>query len=151
MNVRPKHYTWAAFYDNLLDTERYAYSWRQIGRRYRVNEPGVATWMNVVRAISSERHGRVAYHQRIRSLLDSDRSVRRFFDQETTVVPRYYVDQVRHDLGSLWDALPEGGLAHDPNAYLASECRAPAPAITTLQAITTLEKPRGARATAATS
>jgi hypothetical protein len=77
--------------------------------------------------------------------------VRRFFDQETTVVPRYYVDQVRHDLGSLWDALPEGGLAHDPNAYLASECRAPAPAITTLQAITTLEKPRGARATAATS
>lgn len=151
MNVRPKHYTWTAFYDNLLDTERYAYSWRQIGRRYRVNEPGVATWMNVVRAISSERSGRVAYHRRIRSLLDSDRSVRRFFDQETTVVPRHYIDQVRHDLGSLWDALPEGGLAHDPNAYLASECRAPAPAITTLQAITTLEKPRGARATAATS
>jgi hypothetical protein len=145
MNVRPKHYTWAAFYDNLLDTERYAYSWRQMGRRYRVNEPGVATWMNVVRGISSERRGRVAYHERVRSLLDSDRSVRRFFDQETTVVPHHYLEQVRHDLGSLWDALPDGGLAHDPNAYLASECNAAAPAIMTL------ERARGARTMGAVS
>jgi hypothetical protein len=33
-------------------------------------------------------------------------------------VPRFYVDRVRRDLGPWWDALPRGGLTHDPNAYL---------------------------------
>jgi hypothetical protein len=31
------------------------------------------------------------------------------------------VDQVRKDLGPLWEWLPEGGLEHDPNAYLKAE------------------------------
>jgi hypothetical protein len=30
----------------------------------------------------------------------------------------FYTDSVRKDLGHWWDALPEGSLRHDPNAYL---------------------------------
>jgi hypothetical protein len=54
----------------------------------------------------------------VRELLRTDPSVRRFFDGETTTLPTFYGDRVRRDLGSLWDALPAGGLYHDQNEYL---------------------------------
>jgi hypothetical protein len=55
--------------------------------------------------------------------LDSDRPFRRFFDQETTEIPPFIVQRVRHDLGRFWDWLPDGALRHDPNAYLKSDVR----------------------------
>jgi hypothetical protein len=48
-------------------------------------------------------------------------SLRRFFDGETIALPHFYTDQVRKDLGFLWDSLPEGALAHDQNAYLRAQ------------------------------
>lgn len=118
MNVVPKNYAWSVFYDHLLDLERYAYSWPQIARRFHANEGMIPKLMNVIRGTSSERYGRVKHHAHVRSLLDSDSSVRRFFDRDTTSVPRPYMDRIRADLGPLWHALPPGGLEHDPNEYL---------------------------------
>jgi hypothetical protein len=120
MNVRPAHYAWPAFYDHLLDVERYAYSWPRIVRRFAGNRGALPKWINVVRALSSERFDRVTHHARVRRLLDTDPSVRRFFDGETTTVPRCYVERIRRDLGPLWDVLPAGGLYHDQNLYLKS-------------------------------
>jgi hypothetical protein len=37
---------------------------------------------------------------------------------------------VRKDLGHWWDALPEGSLRHDPNAYLKAHQAAQMPAAT---------------------
>jgi hypothetical protein len=120
MNVRPKNYEWPAFYDHIIDLTRYAFSWRRIGRRLRANEGGIPRWMNFVRAVSSEGFGRIKYHGRIRRLLDEEMTVRRFFEQETSVLPRFYEDLVRLDLGGFWSALPSGALSHDPLAYLKS-------------------------------
>jgi len=47
--------------------------------------------------------------------------MQRHRDQETTKLPAFYADQVRKDLGPLWDWLPAGALNHDPNAYRKSE------------------------------
>ncbi|MGH7635739.1 MAG: radical SAM protein, partial [Gemmatimonadaceae bacterium] len=124
MNVVPKHYAWSAFYDHLLDMERHAFSWRQIGRRLTVNEGVIPKWLNLARSVSSERNGRMRNHARVRALLDSDATVRRFFEGETATVPDVYVNRIRQDLGSLWESLPEGGLLHDQNAYLKGECDA---------------------------
>jgi len=77
--------------------------------------------MNVVRAVSSEGFGRLAYYEELRRRLDADPHVQRYFDQETTELPAFYVDRVRKDLGPLWEWLPVGALYHDPHAYLASE------------------------------
>ena len=74
-----------------------------------------------MRAVSTEGFGRVRHDVKIRGLLDSDLSVRRFFESETRAVPTFYADRVRRDLGPLWQWLPAGGLDHDPNAYLKSE------------------------------
>jgi hypothetical protein len=118
LNVRPKNYDWTTFYDRVIDLTRYSFSWKAIARRARATQPGFSTWLNVVRAISSEGFGRIKYYSTVRRLLDTDRSVRRFFDGETTEVPSFFTDRIKRDLGPLWEYLPAGALNHDPNAYL---------------------------------
>jgi hypothetical protein len=118
MNVRPKNYEWPEFYDRVIDLTEYSFSWKAIAHRARANVPAFARWLNAVRAISSEGFGRIKYYKTVRRLLDTDRSVRRFFDGETDVVPSFYVDRIKRDLGPFWRHLPPGALNHDPNAYL---------------------------------
>ena len=121
MNVRPKHYSWSAFYDRVIDLTRYSFSWRAIGRRLAANREQIPRWMNVVRAVSSEGFGRARYYSTVRRLLDTDVSVRRYFEGESDTLPAFYAERVRRDLGPLWQFLPDGALSHDPNAYLKAE------------------------------
>lgn len=118
MNVCPKHYDWPEFYDHLVDLTGYAFSWPTIYRRLRSNRTPIPKWLNVVRAISSEGFGRLKYHSTIRRLLDTDNAVRQFFYGETKVLPRFYQERIRRDLGPLWDMLPPAALFHDHSAYL---------------------------------
>jgi hypothetical protein len=120
MNVRPANYGWVEFYDRLVDLTSYSFSWRAIGRRLRANREMIPQWMNVVRAMSSEGWGRIAYHTTIRSLLDGDSSVRGFMEGESDRLPAFYEARIRRDLGGLHAHLPAGAVMHDPNAYLKS-------------------------------
>ena len=54
----------------------------------------------------------------MRRRLEEDRPFRAYYEQETDVLPPFYIERVRQDLGSLWSWLPEGALLHDPNAWL---------------------------------
>ena len=74
--------------------------------------------MNVMRAISSEGYGRIRFFKKVREQLVGDKSFRQYFEGETRVLPAFYSDIVRRDLGEWWKWLPEGALNHDPNAYL---------------------------------
>jgi len=121
MNVKPKHYSWPDFYDHVIDLSKYSYSWHSIINRYKAIKAMIPRWMNVLRAVSSSGFGRIRYYEEVRRRLDHDRQFRRFFEQETNELPRFYVDRVRKELGLLWEWLPEGALCHDPNAYLKSE------------------------------
>jgi hypothetical protein len=121
MNVRPVNYSWVEFYDRLVDLTSYSFSWRAIRRRLGATSAMIPRWMNVVRAMSSEGWGRIAYHRTIRSLLDSDRSVRGFMEGEESRLPEFYETRIRRDLGELHRHLQEGAVMHDPNAYLKSE------------------------------
>ena len=121
MNVKPKHYSWPEFYDYLIDLTRHTFSWHAIIKRFRANKGIIPRWMNVLRAVSSEGFGRIKYYTEVRRRLDTDPQVRRYFEQETNELPKFYVDQIRKDLGPLWEWLPKGALYHDPNAYFISE------------------------------
>ena len=121
MNVRPKHYSWAAFYDHVIDLTRYSFSWRAIRRRLAANREAIPRWMNVVRAVSSEGWGRARYYATVRRLIESDASVRRYFEGESEALPAFYAERVRRDLGPFWQFLPDGALSHDPNMYLKLE------------------------------
>ena len=118
MNVRPKNYSWTEFYDGLIDVTSYSFSWRAIARRVPATPTAIPKWMNFVRAVSSEGFGRVRYHTTIRRLLDTDASVRAYLDGETDVLPEFYQERIRRELGPMHDHLPPGALEHDQNAYL---------------------------------
>jgi len=121
MNIRPKHYSWPDFYDHVIDLTKHTFSWKNMMHRQRATPSMIPKWMNVVRGISSEGFGRIKYFGTVRQRLDTDLEFRRFFEQESDVVPRFYVDRVRRELGPLWEWLPAGALEHDPNAYLKEE------------------------------
>jgi hypothetical protein len=126
-NVRPKNYSWPALYDNIIGLRRHSFSWKAIGRRLQANQGGSPRWLNFVRAVSSEGFGRIRHDTTVRRLLDRDTTVRSYFEGETQVLPEFYTDMVRKDLGHWWHSLPEGSLRHDPNAYLKAHQSAQAP------------------------
>lgn len=118
MNVRPRNYGWAEFYDHVIDLTKYSFSWKNIMRRARATGWGFATGVNALRAVQSDGFGRIRYHETVRLLLDTDRSMQRFFAGETRELPSFYVKRIREDLGPLWELLPPGALHYDANAYL---------------------------------
>jgi len=115
MNVRPLHYDWAEFYGLAEDLTLYAHSRGQMWRRFTANRGITTKAMNFSRAYSS---GRAKFQGKIGRLLRNSKDVRHFFDGESTALPDFYRNRVRHQMGPLWDALPEGALMHDQNAYL---------------------------------
>lgn len=121
MNVKPKNYSWPEFYSYLIDMSEYSFSPRMIFNRLRAVKAMIPRWLNVVRAVSSEGHGRIKYYTEVRRLLETDSQFRRYFEQETTELPPFFIDRVRNELGPMWEWLPEGALYHDPNAYLKAE------------------------------
>ena len=118
MNVRPLNYGWTEFYDQLIDLTRYSFSWKNMIRRARGTSLGFATWLNLVRGVSSEGFGRIHYYTLIRQLLDSDKSIRAFFEGETRDIPLFYAERIKRDLGPWWSFLPPTALEHDSEAYL---------------------------------
>jgi hypothetical protein len=121
MNVRPKNYHWTEFYEHVIDLTKYTFSWRSIRRRFAAQGSNIPGWMNVLRAVSSEGFGRLKYFRMLRGLLDTDVTMRRFFEGETTEIPAFFRDRVQRELGSLWQFLPDGALEHDPMAYAKRE------------------------------
>ena len=121
MNLRPRNYAWPEFYEHLIGLTSYSFSRKAILRRLVATRAFVPRWLNVVRAISSEGHGRTRYHRQILHFLKNDRALRRFFEQETDVVPQFYIDKIRKDLGPFWASLPADALRHDQNAFLKSQ------------------------------
>ncbi len=121
MNIKPLNYSWLEFYDRLIDVTKYSFSPRLAVRRFKANGETIPRWLNIVRAMSSERYARVKYYTKIRRQLKSDRPFRRFFEQETTEIPQYFVEKIRRDLGDFWDWLPDGAITHNQNAYLLAD------------------------------
>lgn len=118
MNVRPKNYEWPAFYDHLIDLMRHSFSAKAVFRRMRATDRPIAKLMNIVRAYSSEGYYRLQYHKKLRRMMDTDLSLSRYLDQQTDVIPDFYVNTITKSLGAFAHFLPAGGIEHDQNAYL---------------------------------
>ena len=121
MNVRPRNYSWEDFYEHVIGLTGYSFSWPAVFQRLRATPAWTPRIMNLVRAVSTEGFGRLKYHREIRGRLATDLQFRRYFEQESTELPQFYIDMVREDLGPLLEWLPEGALYHDPDAYSKSE------------------------------
>ena len=123
MNVRPKNYSWSEFYSNIISLGEHTFSWNAILRRLIATKAFIPRWMNVVRAISEEGFGRVAYNKQILKRLNSNKDFRKYFEQETTEIPQFYLNIIQKELGPLWEWLPAGAIYHNQNAYLESDVK----------------------------
>jgi hypothetical protein len=120
MNVIPMNYTFPEFYKRVLDLKKHSFSKKAIARRFKANKSSIPGWMNLMRSVSSEGFGRIKYISTLIELLETDRQFRMYFEQETDVIPQFYVNKIKEDLGPLWEWLPEGAIYHDHHAYLNS-------------------------------
>jgi hypothetical protein len=118
MNVKPQNYEWVDFYDKVIDLTAYTFSPKAIYRRWQHGPSSNARWMNLMRAISSEGHGRLRFYRKVRQQLVGDRAFRAYFEGESTQLPAFYQQIIQRDLGVWWRWLPAGAIEHDPNAYL---------------------------------
>jgi len=121
MNIRPKHYSWPDFYAHVIDLTRHTFSNRAIVRRLIATRAFVPRWLNVIRAVSSEGYGRLRYYGQVRERLLGDRKFRAYLEQDSDHLPEFYTDQIRRDLGPMWESLPDGAIYHDPYAYRKSQ------------------------------
>lgn len=118
MNLKPKNYEWVDFYDKIIDLTQYTFSRKAIYRRFMATSDITSKWMNFMRAISSEGYGRIRFFQKVREKLVNDRAFRQYFEGETKVLPAFYKNIIKKDLGIWWQWLPEGAIEHNPNMYL---------------------------------
>ena len=123
MNVRPKNYEWTDFYKKLIRIHEFSFSTRTIQRRFSADKGPIPKFVNVLRAVSSEGWGKIKYYKATLSRLENDRKFRDFFEQETSEIPGFFVDQIKTSLGPLAEWLPEGAIEHDAHAYLKSSER----------------------------
>ena len=63
--------------------------------------------------VSKEEFGRIKRHTEDRRRLDTDQ-FRRYFEQETTELPQFFMDLARKDLGPLWELAAGRGNASRP-------------------------------------
>ena len=82
------------------------------------NSRAIPKWLNFVRAISNEGTGRIRFFKKVKDKLENDQAFRAYFEQETSVLPKFYLDIIKKDMGYMWDWLPEGAIYHDHKAYL---------------------------------
>ncbi len=118
MNIKPKNYEWIDFYDKVIDLTSYTFSRKAMYRRFVAGKDFTAKWMNFMRAVSSEGHGRLKFYNQIRKQLVEDHSFRDYFEGETDQLPAFYTNIIKETLGIWWQWLPQGAIKHDHNAYL---------------------------------
>ncbi len=116
MNVRPEHYGWLEIYDRMIDLRKHAFSNRILYHRLQATMGWTSKVVNILRG--KQDLGKVKYHLELQRRLREDKPFRAFFEQETNEIPLFFTEQIKKDLGPLWDWLPEGALYYDPNAYL---------------------------------
>ena len=112
-NVRPKHYSWAEFYERLADLVEFAFSWRIVVRRIRDTKHSTARLVHLIRAFSNEGRRRAAMLRAFRKSLDRDAELRDFMEGETMRIPGSMMKKLRHDLGDMRDWLPPGSIEYD--------------------------------------
>jgi hypothetical protein len=115
LNIRLKNYRVPAFYDHLIDLVGYSFSPRRALRRFRTNRKGTARWLNLLRAVSSEGRGRYRYHRKLRSLMDADTAFVAFLEGESAVLPEFFRNKIRANLGPFFEHLPD-----DLRSYLST-------------------------------
>lgn len=119
LNVVPKHYTWEALYGHYLDVLKHCFSLRAMSRRFHANPLAVPRWVTLLLSLTIGGQGKIRSLTRMLEQLRREPEFRSLVTRASNRVPAFMVDQVRRDLGPLWDWLPAKSLSYTVNVLSA--------------------------------
>jgi len=125
MNVRIKNYQWPEFFGYIADLTGDAHSWSRIARRTRAAGSFRSQCFSAIRSLKTSKQKRYLHMQ---GMLQENKPFRKFFDGETQILPDFFRDKIRQDLGAFREFLPPGAMMHDHLAYLRSQAQTRIPA-----------------------
>lgn len=118
LNVIPKNYSWEEFYSHFIDLLKYSFSTRSMYHRFRNNPLARARWMTLFLSLSVGASGKINQVASTLENLQQMPDFRSFMQKETDQIPEFMINQVRQDLGPLWEWLPDKSLSQAPQKLL---------------------------------
>lgn len=105
LNIKPKNYSLIEFHDYLIDQWQHIFSPRAMWRRFNANKQWSVRWLQLIRSISVEKSNLIRL-KKTRSLLTTDPAFRDYYSGKSTVLPGYFNNIIKEQLGSFYDFLP---------------------------------------------
>jgi hypothetical protein len=115
LNVVPKNYSWKEFYVKFIDLLNYAFSPKAMYRRFKENKMFVPRWLTLLISLTIGGVGKISHLSKMLKELETNRDFQAFVRKETTIVPEFLINRVRHELGPMWDWLPDKSLSFNQN------------------------------------
>ncbi len=119
LNVVPKHYTWEALYGHYLEVLRHCFSPGAMSRRFHANPLAVPRWVTLLLSLTIGGKGKIRSLTRMLEQLRREPEFRSLVTRASDRIPAFMVEQVRRDLGPLWDWLPAKSLSYTVNVLSA--------------------------------
>jgi len=121
LNVLPRNYSWEEFYGHYVDLLKYSFSARAMYRRFRANPVRAARWFTLFMSMSVGGSGKIGDVTTMLKNLRTRQDFRSFMNKETDQIPAFMIEQIKNDLGPIWEWLPDKTLSQVPNVLAKSE------------------------------
>lgn len=121
LNVIPANYRWEEFYSHFLDLLKYSFSARVMYRRFKNNPMFTARWLTLFLSFSVGGSGKINQVSATLENLRRKPEYRSFMNKETDQIPAFMIEQVKKDLGPMWEWLPDKTLSQKPDTLVKSE------------------------------
>jgi len=125
LNIVPWNYSWEEFYKQYLDLLNYSFSPRVMYRRHKAIPFKAARLFTLFLSLSVGGSGKKRNVLTILKNLRTKPDFRSFMNRETDQIPAFMIEQVKHDLGPIWEWLPDKTLSQKPNVPEKSELLVP--------------------------
>ena len=114
-NIMPRHYSWEELYIHFIDLLQYSFSAKAMYHRFKANNMAVPKWITLLLSLTIGGIGKARFLSNMLNKLPRDLDFQNFVRKETNRVPEYFIDNVRKDLGPMWNWLPNKSLSYNPN------------------------------------
>jgi len=121
LNIIPRNYSWEEFYTHFIDLLRYSFSTRALYRRFKANPVRGARLFTLFLSLSEGGAGKIRHVSEILNNLRTKQDFRSFMNKETDQIPAFMIEQVKKDLGPIWEWLPDKTLSQGPKIHSSSE------------------------------
>jgi hypothetical protein len=115
LNIKPLNYSWEEFYMHYLDLLKYSFSPGVMYRRHKAVPFRYSRWFNLFLSLSVGGSGKKRNVQTILNNLRTKPDFRAFMNRETDKIPDFMIEEVKRDLGPIWEWLPDKTLSQIPN------------------------------------